>query len=119
MTNAKPNPVRSALAGAAGVGLLMVNDVSPTTSGYFGRPMTPMSYAGVARRTTRRKAYGVGAFGGYRGYGDGAGNCVQFVDVYGRLVTQGLHAANRRAGSDSQSGHLIRLVASTGSPLGL
>jgi hypothetical protein len=29
-----------------------------------------MSYAGVARRTTRREAYGTG---GYRGYGYGAG----------------------------------------------
>jgi hypothetical protein len=109
MTNATPSPFQLALAGAAAVGLLMVNDVSPTTSGYFvtkahaiiGRPMTPMSYAGVARRTTRREAYGVGAYGGYRGYGYGAaavgaagaasygaGNCVQVTDVYGRLVTQ-------------------------------
>jgi hypothetical protein len=111
MTHAKPSPFRLALAGAAGVGLLLVNDVSPTTSGYFvtkaqaiiGRPATPMSYAGVARRTTRREAYGVGVGGGYRGYGYGAaavgaaaygaatygsGNCVQVTDVYGRLVTQ-------------------------------
>ena len=116
MTNARLNPIRIALAGAAGVGLLMANDVSPTMSGYFvtkaqaiiGRPATPMSYAGVARRTTRREAYGTGAYGGYRGYGYGAGavgaaaegaaaygaatygagNCVQVTDVYGRLVTQ-------------------------------
>lgn len=33
----------------------------------IGRPLTPMSYAGVARRTTRR-AYYAGAAGGY-GYG--------------------------------------------------
>src|SRR3974377_1088070 len=80
MTNATPSPFQLALAGAAAVGLLMVNDVSPTTSGYFvtkahaiiGRPATPMSYAGVARRTTRREAYGTGAHGGYRGYGYGA-----------------------------------------------
>jgi len=116
MSNAKSSLFRTVLAGASGVGLLMVNDVSPTTSGYFvtkahaiiGRPLTPMSYAGVARRTTRREAYGVGAYGGYRGYGYGAaavgaaavgaaaygaatygaGNCVQVVDAYGRLVTQ-------------------------------
>ena len=116
MTKAKPTLFQMALASAAGVGLLMVNDVSPTTSGYIvpkahaviGRPATPMSYAGVARRTTRREAYGAGAYGGYRGYGYGAGavgaaavgaaaygaatygagNCVQVVDVYGRLVTQ-------------------------------
>jgi hypothetical protein len=103
------------LAAAAGLGLLMVDGVSPIPSGSFvtkayaiiGRPATPMSYAGVARRTTRRDAYGVGAYGGgYRGYGAaavgaaavgaaaygaatyGAGNCVQVTDVYGRLVTQ-------------------------------
>jgi hypothetical protein len=114
MTNATSKLVQMALAGAAGVGLLLVNDVSPTTSGYFvskahaiiGRPVTPMSYAGVARRTTRREAYGAGAYGGYRGYGAAAvgaaavgaaaygattygdGNCVQVTDAYGRLVTQ-------------------------------
>lgn len=41
----------------------------------IGRPLTPMSYAGVARRTTRR-AYRWGAYGGayaapYAGYGAG------------------------------------------------
>jgi hypothetical protein len=104
-----------ALAGVAGTGLFMINDVSPMTSGVFvpsaraiiGRPATPMSYAGVARRTTRRDVYGGGAYGGYRGgygaaavgaaavgaaaYGAatyGAGNCVQVTDVYGRLVMQ-------------------------------
>ena len=116
MTRTRPSAFQISLAAAAGLALLTVNDVSPTTSGYFvtkahaiiGRPMTPMSYAGVARRTTRREAYGVGAYGGYRGYGYGAaavgaaavgaaayggaaygaGNCVQVTDVYGRLVTQ-------------------------------
>ena len=32
----------------------------------IGRPLTPMSYAGVARRTTRR-AYRRGAYYGYHG----------------------------------------------------
>jgi hypothetical protein len=32
-----------------------------------GRPLTPMSYAGVARRTTRR-AYRRGYYGGYYHY---------------------------------------------------
>jgi hypothetical protein len=36
-----------------------------------------MSYAGVARRTTRREAYCVGAYGGYRGYGYGAARSAQ------------------------------------------
>ena len=31
----------------------------------IGRPMTPMSGAGVARRTYRRGAYATGAYGGY------------------------------------------------------
>ena len=30
-----------------------------------GRPLTPMSYAGVARRTTRRAAYRGAAYGAY------------------------------------------------------
>ena len=33
----------------------------------IGRPLTPMSYAGVARRTTRRAV----AYGAYGGYGAG------------------------------------------------
>ena len=48
-----------------------------------GRPATPMSYAGVARRTTRRTvAVGAAAAGAY-----GAG-CVQVTDAYGQIVTQ-------------------------------
>ena len=51
-----------------------------------GRPLTPMSYAGVARRTTRR-AVAVGAAAGAAGayYAPG---CVQAVDAYGRVVTR-------------------------------
>jgi hypothetical protein len=56
----------------------------------IGRPLTPMSYAGVARRTTRRAvAYGaagvaVGAAAAYATPG-----CVQtqVADAYGRIVT--------------------------------
>ena len=51
----------------------------------IGRPLTPMSYAGVARRTTRR-AYGYGAYGA-----PGvvvAPACTEVVDVYGRVMTQ-------------------------------
>jgi hypothetical protein len=33
-----------------------------------GRPLTPVSYAGVARRTARRSAYYGGAYGGYGAY---------------------------------------------------
>ena len=48
----------------------------------IGRPLTPMSYAGVARRTTRR-AVAVGA-----AYGAAASSCVQAVDAYGRVYTR-------------------------------
>jgi len=51
-----------------------------------GRPLTPMSYAGVARRTTRRAVVGataVGAAGVYYG-----SSCAQVVDAYGRVTTR-------------------------------
>ena len=59
----------------------------------IGRPLTPMSYAGVARRTTRR-AVAVGATGAAV-YGGAvmvapavvAPVCGQAVDAYGRIVT--------------------------------
>jgi len=67
----------------------------------IGRPLTPMSYAGVARRTTAR-AYGygmaVGAVYGGAVYGAPvvvvappmvvAPSCVQAVDPYGRIYTR-------------------------------
>ena len=52
----------------------------------IGRPLTPMSYAGVARRTTRR-AVAVGAAAGAGAYYYGS-SCVQAVDAYGRIVTR-------------------------------
>jgi hypothetical protein len=55
----------------------------------IGRPLTPMSYAGVARRTTRR-AVAVGAAGavaaGAYSAAPGAA-CSQVADAYGRIVT--------------------------------
>jgi hypothetical protein len=62
----------------------------------IGRPLTPMSYAGVARRTTRR-AVTYGAAAGAVAYGAAvaapvvvapAGRCVQAVDPYGRIYTR-------------------------------
>jgi hypothetical protein len=51
----------------------------------IGRPLTPMSYAGVARRTTRRAvAVGAVAVGAAVVV---APACSQVVDVYGRVVT--------------------------------
>lgn len=87
-----------ASAAIAGVGCLLVNDnISPTKPGSFvteaqaviGRPLTPMSYAGVARRTTRR------AYGAYGAYGAPVvaapvvvgPACAQVVNVYGQITT--------------------------------
>ena len=49
----------------------------------IGRPLTPMSYAGVARRTTRRAVAVGAAAGAYYG-----SSCVQVVDAYGRVTTR-------------------------------
>jgi hypothetical protein len=56
----------------------------------IGRPLTPMSYAGVARRTTRRVvAVGAVAVGAAAVAAPVvvAPACGQVVDVYGRVVT--------------------------------
>lgn len=57
----------------------------------IGRPLTPMSYAGVARRTTRRTvavgAAAVGAAAVVAAPVVVAPACSQMVDVYGRIVT--------------------------------
>ncbi len=56
----------------------------------IGRPLTPMSYAGVARRTTRR-AVAVGAVAAGAAVVAApvvvAPACTQVVDVYGRIAT--------------------------------
>ena len=56
----------------------------------IGRPATPLSYAGVARRTTRR-AVAVGAAataGAAAAYAYPPSGCVQVVDSYGRVTTR-------------------------------
>ena len=71
------------------------NGESVITKGVFseaqariGRPLTPMSYAGVARRTTRR-AVAVGAAAGVAAGAYAASpGCVQVVDAYGRVTTR-------------------------------
>jgi len=83
------------LASVVAVATLLVGDVASITSGnlvttasaVIGRPLTPMSYAGVARRTTRRAVvYGAAAGAAY-GAAAGSG-CVQAVDAYGRIYTR-------------------------------
>jgi hypothetical protein len=81
---------------AAVMGLFVNEKVSLTKPGSFvtqanaiiGRPLTPMSYAGVARRSTVGIGVGVGV-----AVGVGAAAvvtapvCAQVVDVYGRITT--------------------------------
>jgi len=54
-----------------------------------GRPLTPMSYAGVARRTTRRAYYGAAAAGtAAAGAYAVTPGCAQVTDAYGRVYTR-------------------------------
>lgn len=85
--------IMAATAVAALTGGLFWNGETAIDSGLVssaearvGRPLTPMSYAGVARRTTRRAvAVGAGAAAAGAYYGSG---CVQVVDAYGQVVTR-------------------------------
>jgi hypothetical protein len=86
---------RTMLALLAGAAALFWNGGSSGPSGSFvtqaqariGRPATPMSYAGVARRTTRRAvavgAAGAAAAGTYYYANPG---CQQVVNSYGQIV---------------------------------
>jgi hypothetical protein len=67
-------------------GNIFKNGVISEAQARVGRPLTPMSYAGVARRTTRRAvAVGAGAAAAGAYYGS---SCVQVVDAYGRVATR-------------------------------
>jgi hypothetical protein len=93
--------MRSSVAGIVGlVALFWSGDIPSGGQSAFvssadariGRPLTPMSYAGVARRTTRR-AVAVGAVGAGAYYAAPVvvaprGGCVQAVDAYGRIYTR-------------------------------
>jgi hypothetical protein len=111
MTRVAGKISRIGLAIVMGVGALFVSEnpsLTGTTSvvsqaeAWIGRPLTPFSYAGVARRSMRRAyAYGgaYGIAGGYYGapiygapavygppvYGDG---CYQIVGPYGGVITR-------------------------------
>lgn len=54
----------------------------------IGRPATPMSYAGVARRTTRRAVAAPVVVAPAPVVVAPAGRCVQTVDAYGRVYTR-------------------------------
>jgi hypothetical protein len=90
--------MRIILAAAVGITCLFLSEqaslirpASLVTQAHaiIGRPLTPMSYAGVARRTTRR-AVAVGAAAGavYAAPVVVAPTCVQAVDAYGRIYTR-------------------------------
>ena len=102
MTRLAGKLLRLSLATAAGAACLLASDtLSLRNPGSFvtqahaiiGRPLTPMSYAGVARRTTRRAAYGAGVYGAgvYGAAAVGAAAvaspCVRVATAYG-LVTR-------------------------------
>ncbi|MGJ4942351.1 hypothetical protein ACQR1W_17380 [Bradyrhizobium sp. HKCCYLS1011] len=60
-----------------------------TAAARVGRPLTPMSYAGVARRTTRRAVvYGGAAAAAAAGAYAVSPGCRQVTDAYGRVYTQ-------------------------------
>jgi hypothetical protein len=97
MTHSTNRLLRIALSVVTGIGCLFLSeDISLTkpeslvtqAEARVGRPATPMSYAGVARRTTRRAvvggaAVGAAAAGAY--YGSG---CVEVVNAYGQIEVQ-------------------------------
>ena len=103
MTRAISRLLRIMLAVAAGAACLLLNDngalnqsgsLLSEAHARIGRPLTPLSYAGVARRTTRR-AVGAGAYYGAHVYPApvygapgsvyGAPGCYQAVNAYGQL----------------------------------
>jgi hypothetical protein len=105
MTGTKIRLLRTALAVIVGVGCLFVSEkVSLVKPGslvteavaVIGRPLTPMSYAGVARRTTARAVVAAPVYAAPRAYGAPVvvvapapvvvrPACVQAVDAYGRI----------------------------------
>ena len=95
-----PTLIRFSIAAAAGVAALSWSGQLPMDShaslvssaeARIGRPLTPMSYAGVARRTTRRAvavgAVAVGTAAVVAAPMVVAPACTQVVDVYGRIAT--------------------------------
>ena len=82
----------SLLAGGAalhwsGDGLAPSGSLMSQAEARVGRPATPMSYAGVARRTTRRAvAYGAAGAAAAGAYYYAAPGCTQVVNSYGQII---------------------------------
>lgn len=97
MTRTSTALIRLSIATVVGGAALLWSGTLPLSSQFslvssadarVGRPMTPMSYAGVARRTTRRAVAGTA----YRAPVVVAPvvvapRCAQVADAYGRIVT--------------------------------
>lgn len=93
--------IRLSLALLAGASCLLIGEPGSMTgsaslvsqaNAVIGRPLTPLSYAGVARRTTRRAIVGGAMVGGAVVVAPApvvvVPTCVQAVDVYGRIYTR-------------------------------
>jgi hypothetical protein len=96
MTMSSGKAIMLIATAAAFAGGLLWNGTSSVDRGFVskaearvGRPLTPMSYAGVARRTTRRAVVVGGAVAaGAAASAYATPSCVQTVDAYGRVYTQ-------------------------------
>jgi len=97
----KMKMIRLAVASVAGASCLLMGEPGSMTgsdslvsqaNAVIGRPLTPVSYAGVARRTTRRAVVGGAVVGGAVVVAPApvvvVPTCVQAVDVYGRIYTR-------------------------------
>jgi hypothetical protein len=95
MMRSPPTLIRLSIAALVGSAALLWSGELPLNSqsslvtsaeARIGRPLTPMSYAGVARRTTRRTV-AAGAIAAGAVYAAPVAACSQVVDAYGRIVT--------------------------------
>ncbi len=76
-------------AGLIWSGKATLNDgFASSAEARIGRPLTPMSYAGVARRTTRRAVVYGGAAAAAAGAYAVTPGCAQVADAYGRIYTR-------------------------------
>jgi hypothetical protein len=104
MTDRKIRILRVALAALVGVGCLFVSEKASLmkpgslvteANAIIGRPLTPMSYAGVARRTTARAVYAAPVYAAPHVYAApvyaapvyAVPVCAQVVNAYGQIAT--------------------------------
>jgi hypothetical protein len=103
MTGTKVRLLRTTLAAIVGVGCLFLGEnaslmkpgsLVTEANAVIGRPLTPVSYAGVARRTTARAVVAAPVYAAPHVYAApvyaapvAAPACVQVVNAYGQLAT--------------------------------